>query len=473
MNLLLVEDSPQIVDVFEHFCRKNSIDLTVTRSLLSASNAIRDKEIDLDAVICDLKIPSEDHSVDLEDAHGLLVVDLLEKEIPGVPVLVLSAFGSVPLLSQMLVRARRADILGTGTDTPMLRFVDKPNLKEAHDFLIEIKLGLDQLAQIELIGCENLTPHQCRTIKIFARPRRGAIARFQTLAGGLSGAQTGVLTIDDESGSRVGHVVAKITTNERAVEEEGRYSSSISSRLGAGTYADLGARVTSGCGRAAALFYSVADTYRSDLFGLLNENSARAASAVAQLQNYLVPWTHAVPHTSRSWLDVRRELINDEDNDSIGERYDLVEIDDTRRFQAVWSTVHGDLHGANVLVDSTDRPVLIDYGRSGLGPSCLDPITLELSILFHKDSKLKANPWPSVEQLQRWGDIDSYVIDCPYGEYLRACRSWTTDVSAATRDVWATVAAYCRRNLRYDDIDNERAVTLHNYAATKLNESFS
>ena len=54
-----------------------------------------------------------------------------------------------------------------------------------------------------------------------------------------------------------------------------------------------------------------------------------------------------------------------------------------RQVQTRWCCVHGDLHGANVLARKDGECVIIDFGDVGDGPASLDPITLELSLLFH------------------------------------------------------------------------------------------
>ena len=47
---------------------------------------------------------------------------------------------------------------------------------------------------------------------------------------------------------------------------------------------------------------------------------------------------------------------------------------------------HGDLHGFNVLCHESEGAVVIDFGNVGRAPTCLDPVILELSVLFHMDS---------------------------------------------------------------------------------------
>ena len=133
---------------------------------------------------------------------------------------------------------------------------------------------------------------------------------------------------------------------------------------------------------------------------------------------------------------------------------------ENREVQTHWGCIHGDLHGCNVLVSSAGATVLIDYGDVGEGPASLDPVTLELSLLFHPDIVDAAGAWPSNEQAKSWGNLDAYLVDCPFPEFIRQCREWTIRIAAGNRDVAASAYSYLVRQLQYDDTDKARAIAL-------------
>ena len=133
---------------------------------------------------------------------------------------------------------------------------------------------------------------------------------------------------------------------------------------------------------------------------------------------------------------------------------------EAREIQSRWACVHGDLHGCNILVAADGAIVLIDYGEVGDGPASLDPVTLELSLLFHPDSVRAAGEWPTVDQARAWGALDIYLVDCPFTEFVRECRQWALRVGAGNRDVAASAYSYLLRQLKYDDTNKDISLAL-------------
>jgi Ser/Thr protein kinase RdoA (MazF antagonist) len=127
--------------------------------------------------------------------------------------------------------------------------------------------------------------------------------------------------------------------------------------------------------------------------------------------------------------DVRRLFLIDEKTPPLVEKFSLRWVDtfEQRRLQTRWSCVHGNLHGGNILVNGDGVPVLIDYGDVKEGPAAIDPITLELSVLFHPD-RPKNVTWPSAEQARAWADIPAYTQQRPFAEFIKACRAWSERV---------------------------------------------
>jgi hypothetical protein len=121
---------------------------------------------------------------------------------------------------------------------------------------------------------------------------------------------------------------------------------------------------------------------------------------------------------------------------------------------------HGDLHGFNVLVNDQNEPTLIDYGEVRKANGALDPVTLELSILFHPGIRGRFGDWPSVEQAAQWADMDSYLAGCPVSEFVRACRGWATVAAAGTDELLATAYAYALRQTKYGDAGTELALAI-------------
>ena len=113
----------------------------------------------------------------------------------------------------------------------------------------------------------------------------------------------------------------------------------------------------------------------------------------------------------------------------------------------------------NVLIDAHGRPVLIDFGDLGIGPTALDPITLELSLLFHASGPARATSWPRPNRLADWGDIDAYADGSPFPGFIRACREWALEFETE-RGVAALAYAHAMRQFKYPDVDKDLAAML-------------
>lgn len=469
MRVFLVEDEPTIVEAFHEFCAHVGIELMVSSNHTDAMNAIAARGYGVDLAICDLKIPSVAGAVDEDVSFGINVVNRLIKDWPSVPVIVLSAFGTLDVVAGMLLDARQVDIYGTGVDLPMLRFQRKAHVADVLDLVRDAHVQLEELAQLEL-AAPHLDSMYRQSLRIFARRRGGRLIEYRSLSGGLSGAQTGLATVRGSQGEVVAHAVAKMTKFQRALEEKERYRTHIAGRLGAGSYADLSDEVLAGCGDSAALFHSVAGSFDREFFAVLQDSDALAAQVVGLLREATKTWVTGVPHSTVTWADVRRSLISDDGYAAVRRDFDIIETADSKAIQVRWASQHGDLHGANVLVDASARPVLIDYGRTGPAPLTVDPLTLELSPLFHASSPVQDSAWPSISRLGEWDNLTDYLRDCPFPEFVRATRAWTKSVRAGGREEYSTLNALALRNLQYPDVDHDRALALQRFAATRLNE---
>jgi hypothetical protein len=129
---------------------------------------------------------------------------------------------------------------------------------------------------------------------------------------------------------------------------------------------------------------------------------------------------------------------------------------------------HGDLHGGNLLLASPEEPLLIDFGRLGPAGASLDPITLELSAVLHPDAGQPLDGWPSHDQASHWMDLDTYLVGCPYPEFVRNCRGWARHVARGEREQDAFVYSYALRQLLYVDVDHALAAAFSQGAAERL-----
>jgi aminoglycoside phosphotransferase (APT) family kinase protein len=97
------------------------------------------------------------------------------------------------------------------------------------------------------------------------------------------------------------------------------------------------------------------------------------------------------------------------------------------------SCIHGDLHGANILVGAKQDAVLIDFGDVGPGFTCLDPVTLELSLIFHPEAVRLGYSATLSMIVERWPDIDSYIKNNPMAAVIETYREWAHDVGGGDK----------------------------------------
>ena len=155
-------------------------------------------------------------------------------------------------------------------------------------------------------------------------------------------------------------------------------------------------------------------------------------------------------------------MLSDDDLNGVLEKYPInwaVDFE-ASQIQTRWACIHGDLHGSNVLISTNGlSAVLIDYGDVRDGPASLDPVTLELSLLFHPQG-LGTGEWPSLERARQWGSIGDYLEGCPAAEFIYECREWAGRVAAGNREIAASAYSYLIRQLKYDDTNKDLALAL-------------
>lgn len=253
------------------------------------------------------------------------------------------------------------------------------------------------------------------------------------------------MVLIDADGGNTGTVVVKLGGLASVLREALRYENVVA-KIPVGLGAHILYVVGAGAGRAGALVYQLADEYDASLFQMLRERSPAAVIAVDRLRGRLNEWVRDTPTVVKSLSEMRRGLISDlklmeANGSSAPERGIEVAVRQ--------SMVHGDLHGANVLVTPQGEPTLIDYGEVRRANAALDPVTLELSIVFHPAMAGGLGAWPTEQQCAGWSDLDAYCLGCPVEDFVRACRAWARDVAAGDPEILASAYAYATRQTKY------------------------
>jgi CheY-like chemotaxis protein len=448
-RLLLIEDDDNEAVAIERACCPDpaAVAFDAVTNGLQAEEFLRDGEYDL--IICDLALPVDERLLKPDTTEGIRLFELIRGQSEGTPVIILSGHADFHMMQRFFEANRDADLYGTRTDEPLVRFFAKEDLPDCVDAVrthIAKTAVLDQLL-VEKPDVLTLSLSEERALRIYARRTGAANATVETLDGGLSDAKTLKVSMIDAAGDRTGTVVAKLGHLANVVQEAGRYER-LAARLPVGLGAHVLYVVRAGAGRRGALIYQLADEHTSSLFGLLASRDSGATTATERLRQRLTDWVATAPTAVRPLTALRRPLISDLDLGQSGIPFpNERDIEITVRE----SMAHADLHGLNVLVTPQHDPTLIDYGEVRRANAALDPITLELSVVYHPAIGGKLDGWPTEEQCRNWEDLENYLEGCPVRDFISTCRSWAVEVSASREELLATAYAYSLRQVKYQN----------------------
>jgi DNA-binding NarL/FixJ family response regulator len=446
-RLLLIEDDHTEALAIEAACcpDPSKVAIEVVTNGAAAEDALRDGEYDL--IVCDLALPADARRFEPSTDEGMRLFALIREQSQGTPVIVLSGHADIDMMPTFLQANRDGDLYGRGTEEQLVQFFPKERLPDCVDAVrshIARLEGLDRL-ELQVTHGSELSLSDQRALKIYGRRTGASRGVAEPFDSGLSDAKTHKVSFTDVDGGSTGTVVAKLGDLRRVVREAAKYE-----QLAAMLPVGLGAHqlyvVQVGAGRRGALIYQLADEYTRSLFGLIAAGDPAAVAATLRLRQRLGEWATDARVVVRSLAELRRPLISD-----LHLRAVEFEIPDERGIELEMreTMTHGDLHGLNVLVNQRDEPTLIDYGEVRRANAALDPVTLELSIVYHPAMEGKLGGWPDAEKAAAWRDLDAYCTGCPAAEFVRTCRAWAYEVSAGESEVLATAYAYSLRQLKY------------------------
>ena len=469
MRVLLVEDelavARQLQEILEAECQA---DVEVARSRDSALRVLERGE-DLDLIVCDLKIPTQDASLDVAEDHGLRVYDAARDMHPGTFCRFFSGYARLENVGDRLASGPSIEVFGPGQTWAIVDSFPKSKQPEFIDWVKELGQALGRLDHIEIdqSALSFMSDYEVRTLRIYASRLAGSQIRA-SLLGGLSSSKVLKVEILDERSTHVGAVVAKVDKIPLVKEDYDRYSRFVAPVMSVGTFAPLASTVLHGCGQTGAAFYSLASNGYSDLFSLAAFDDNTARLAIKQLQDSHQQWRGAEVSESKSVATLRTANISDDEFhpwiDELGA--DRVASVEAPIMSVHYSIQHGDLHGHNVLVDAEGRPVTIDYGTVGQHPVALDPVTLELSFLFHFEGP-DLGGWPTIEQASCWFDLTQFAEGSPLDGVIGVCRRWALSV-ATRQQLAAVVYAHATRQLKYDDTSKPLALAIARAAMAVL-----
>jgi DNA-binding NarL/FixJ family response regulator len=471
MKLLIVEDSEDVIATFEQeLGKRGDIEVSVARSRDRALALIASEMFDF--AVVDLKIPPTDGALDSDKSHGLAVHTALSEGSPGTPTLIFSGFGTLRLVQSLLDSTTSHDVWGAGSQHPMTLFLEKGQASKCLALINQVADQVAVLSSVEIsFGPKaiDFTYHQQSILRVFARKYVGTNIRVSLLGGGLSEAKTCRIQVEDERGRITCYAVVKLGGITDLRDEYNRYENLVAPILNVGAFAHVIQFLTAGAGATGGLFYGLAKEHDWSLVDALKQTPDSTTDIVARLKQIEVPWQNIAQSQRVPISQIRLGLMSDaafhDHSHELGFDWAALEklevrITECRR--------HRDLHGLNVLLRSRQEPLLIDFAEVGAAPASLDPLTLELSLLFHPACKDLYPGWPSIAQAQQWDNLDAFTENCPAAHYVRLCRQWAFEVEAGDQGVFATAYSYAVRQLKYPNTDHKLAAAIAEAAARRL-----
>lgn len=469
MKILIVEDEQTTArDLEQALTELNpKVETIVAESMSGGISAIQSDEFDF--IVCDLRIPPHDNSVAVDENHGLAVHAKAKESCPGTPCLFFTGYATIENISDQLSLGEMHDVLGIGKPCPMTRLLTKDQFPQCIRLLTKFNSELATLDTIK-IDCLGDIVHfdkmEKRALRLLARPLEGTSVDAQELKG-LSGARTLRINAKNQNGQVVASQFAKIGYREKLRMEQEKYKRYVEPLLGVGHYPTMGRQIVAGIGKREAIFYQFADDYPDTLFDVLRVSECDATTVVESLREILKPWSELRKEQVLSLRELREERIGQAELSPFLDTLGPVEPIEEVEQQMSTSCQHGDLHGFNVLCNTSGNAVIIDFGNVGPAPTCLDPVLLELSVLFHKESPFQDGSWPTIEQTEAWFDIDKYLQDCPFPEFIKKCREWASETGGPL-DLPRVVYTEAVRQLKYENTNHSRALSVARAAIQML-----
>lgn len=458
MRVLIVEDEDASLE--ETIAVLKDLDANaevfVAGDQATALQLLNDTEFDL--IVCDLKIPPAPNDLGADEAHGLAVHASAQEICPGTPLIFLTGRATPTNVQHQLSYGVVTDYYGLEA-TPLVQLAVKDGNRQEVEYIRDMVTGLESLDQCS-VSCEpqgEASDLLLRAVRTYAK-QLGALEVDLELLSGLSGAEVARAIFRIPNG-QTRSILVKLQDREAARDERSRYDQNVPNKLRLGYFApSAAAPIEHGLRKQAALFYTVAADTRS-LFRLAADSPEKAADVVASMAVDHLPWTSEQHIVEVNLGDLRRRRLPDDDprvQPLFNEpwRGEIEALDVSLHV----STTHGDLHGLNVLVDTAGRATLIDYGDVGVASTALDPLTLEMSVLFHKDGPQEAKR-RSLEQLRAWSRVEEFADGSDYAPVFHQCRSWANRVTTA-ESLFATAYVHAVRQLKYRDVQPDDALAV-------------
>jgi len=463
MQILFVEDNSSYADTLTSVVNEkfSGVSWDVVDNSGEAEVLLERNFYDL--VILDLCMPSIPSGLEKNVENGQRLFYRVQQLMPGTPIYILTGSDLDSFATGLSRHGERIRLWGAEHEFPTVLYFRKnktPELVEELSGVYQEVFSVNSVSINTRGRAIDFAKGQERALKTFVRSMGSLDGVYYPLSG-LSGSLVGRVEVRDTRLHIIGAFVAKLGVASKIQKENESYARHVR-LLPINTFTPLQFGMDKGLKEYSAIFYTLAEGYTETLFDVVRRDTKAAVSVIQKVRASLERWSSIREVSRVSVGEVRKAKLSDESFEEIIKRYDIEEVRDIERIHvnASVSCTHGDLHGGNILVNQAEAPVLIDFGDVGSGYTGLDPITLEMSLIFHPDCVSSGVSKEIRTLLQHWPIIDEYCQNNPFGDIIKYCRDWAYDISGDDRSVLAAGYAFAIRQLKYDTVNSDETVEL-------------
>jgi len=463
MQILFVEDNFSYADTLTTVVNDKfpGVSWNVTDNSGSAEELLESNFYDL--VILDLCMPSIPSGLEKNVENGQRLFYLIQQLMPGTPIYILTGSDLDSFATGLSRHGERIRLWGAEQEFPTVLYFRKnktPELIEELSGVYHEILSVNSISINTRGKAISFAKGQERAIKTFVRSMGGVDGVYHPLSG-LSGALVGRIEVRDTQLKIIGAFVAKLGLSSKIQKEHESYARHVR-LMPINTFTPLLSGIDKGIKEYGAIFYTLAEGYKETFFEVVRRDAVAAVSVIEQVRASLERWSNVREVSKVTVGEIRKGKLDDETFEETIKKYGLEKIRDIENIHvnASISCIHGDLHGGNILVNQAGTPVLIDFGDVGFGYTGLDPITLEMSLIFHPDCLLSGISQEIQSSLEHWPIIDEYCKNNPFGNLVKYCRDWAYDISGDDRSVLAAGYAFAIRQLKYNNVNADKTISL-------------
>ncbi|MFM4838013.1 response regulator [Aeromonas veronii] len=463
MQILFVEDNSSYADTLVSAVKDKFPEITwVVVDNSSSAEALLDKNY-YDLVILDLCMPSIPSGLEKVVENGQQLFYSVQRLMPGTPIYILTGSELDSFATNLLRHGEKIKLWGATREFSTVLYFRKDEtlelvkeLSDIYNEIVSVNTTVINTRGKEIVFGRG----QERALKSFVRSMGGFDGVYYPLSG-LSGSLVGRIEVRDDRFNVIGVFVAKLGLSSKIQRENDSYARHVR-LMPMNTFTPLLLSMDKGLREYSAIFYTLAEGYTDTLFNIIRNDPCMAVDVIRIVRASMERWSTARKVSRVKIGEIRKAKLNDSNYNKLITQYGIEEIKDIEDIfvNISVSCIHGDLHGGNVLVNQKGTPVLIDFGDVGSGYTGLDPITLEMSLIFHPDCLISNISHEIRPFIDMWPNIDRYCQDNPFREVIKYCRDWAYDISGDDKSVLAAGYAFAVRQLKYDTVSANETIVL-------------